>query len=512
MDKAYRFSFCLFFLFYVSNFFFILPRDSVSAQDAVNDKELLQHQGTVEFINNNGMPARIDSRSAIQSIGGGLGRAVHRGLDRAGENARYFVIHCVSETKTDKFDADIIGLGANAGVDHIRNLRLIIQGYLESAYLYSPADAALLARYITIYNAVFRGNMDYLSSHYTDLVMSNITADKAGLARRFDEWAGRTLIVIPLGNAEPGSLSAVDTTTLTDPQVIDEMRKEPDKDLNSRKDMVDLKEREADEAAKKVTDQNKNAEKDKPAAVTGGEKADGKKAEDEKKQTNGDDKKQDAVAKTENSADKQDADKRKEEAQKNQELAERKTAEAQQERKDIAKDQQEMLSDGTLKKQTLVLGTALNAANSPLGKIVYIDIASGKVVNTSTISSINLRTIQILDNAVIALASQSNNAYCLVKIELDSLETLEVGADSISADSLVWINNKDVYAITTSGKKAFFLSRFDADLKLQSASAIQAHPFASVLFKDKRLITQRNDGTPLFLNPQDLTEILLAQQ
>ncbi|MDR2448064.1 MAG: hypothetical protein LBD58_12385, partial [Treponema sp.] len=224
----------------------------IFAQETVNDRELLEHQGPVEFINNTTIPAIIDSRAAIWEIGNSLGGSVSDGSVRAGQTRRYFVIHCVSPEETGKFDADIFGLGPNAGVDHIRNLRLIIQGYLEAAYRYSSQDAALLAQYITIYNAVFHKNIQYFNANYNEIVTANLAEEKTGLPVHYREWPGQSLIVIPLGNAQAGSLSAVNTTPLTDPEVVEEQRKEQDMGIETRQDMVDLKEREAEEAERRA--------------------------------------------------------------------------------------------------------------------------------------------------------------------------------------------------------------------------------------------------------------------
>ncbi len=50
-------------------------------------------------------------------------------------------------------------------------------------------------------------------------------------------------MVIPLMTGSAGSLSAVDTTSITDENVIGEMRQQDDMGLGDRREMVDLKER-----------------------------------------------------------------------------------------------------------------------------------------------------------------------------------------------------------------------------------------------------------------------------
>ncbi|MCA1951337.1 MAG: hypothetical protein LDL24_12245, partial [Treponema sp.] len=199
------------------------------------------------FINYEGPHARIETREDIRGIGYALGRVIKAGALRAGNTNRYFAVHSVSSNKA-LLDADIFGLGIDVGVDHIRNLRLILQGYLEGAYDYSAADAALLAQFITIYNAVYRGNWNYFTTRYAPNVVAELTKEKAGLSIRFDEWPGKALIVIPLATGQAGSLSAVDTSKITEKPVIEQLKKDENLGLDARKGMVDLKEREAQEA------------------------------------------------------------------------------------------------------------------------------------------------------------------------------------------------------------------------------------------------------------------------
>jgi hypothetical protein len=216
------------------------------------NRDELSNLGPVEFINYEGPYSRIETRAQIKAIGSSLGIMIRTGQSRAGGTGRYFVIHSVSPADGFKLDADIFGLGVDVGVDHVRNLRLILQGYLEAAYNYSERDAALLAEYITIYNAVYRGDLKYFSSRYKTPVMENVTQDKAGLSIRYDEWPGRTLMLIPLGMGSAGPLNTIDTSSLTDSKVTEQLRQEPDRSVDTRKDMVDLKERQSDQAGQQA--------------------------------------------------------------------------------------------------------------------------------------------------------------------------------------------------------------------------------------------------------------------
>lgn len=207
------------------------------------------------FVNYEGPHSTIDSLDAIRGIGQALARALP-GMDGpgvAGDPSRYSVIRAIDPSVKEGFDADIILIGPAAGVDHVKNLRWIIAGYLETAYGYSRKDAYVLATFVTVYNAVYRGKTDYLATKYKAAVMSELDAANAGLSLRWDEWAGKSRILIPLGvKAAAGGLGAVDTSAVASQPVVESMRAEPGMGVADRQGMVDLKEREAAEQRAQV--------------------------------------------------------------------------------------------------------------------------------------------------------------------------------------------------------------------------------------------------------------------
>jgi hypothetical protein len=497
----------------------------------------------VEFFNYEGPQSRIETRGQIRGIGFTLGQAIRAGVESAGTADRYFVIHSVSAPEGDKLDADIIGLGRNVGVDHIRNLRLIIQGYLEGAYAYSEADAALLAQYITIYNAVFRSNWDFWNSRYKTPVISNLTPDKAGLSTRYDQWPGQALIVVPLQTAVAGSLSAIDTSTLTEREVIDEMRKAEDRGIPERRDMVDIKEREADQAEQRAADQRRDAAREEEAITQDRQQIvqdrqqvtqdrqqieedrrqvredrdagkiseeEAKKAEEEltARQEETDEKEEDLTQREEDLARREDAlEETQEEARKSEEFAEQKTAEAQEERQEIAQDQQALIDQEAIQGPPGILGMSLISADSGLGRLVLVDPNSAEVLRSSVMNTINARTLTVVDGKILAVAGENrgNSAIRLVEINPGSLEMVLQGDDDIHPQSLLWVNGSDIYAITVSGD-GIFLGRYNTDLVRQARSTVAVHPFATVTFQDDAIVTQNTEGQAVILNAQDLTQ------
>ncbi|MDR2101400.1 MAG: hypothetical protein LBP43_02390 [Treponema sp.] len=529
---------------YITGIFFLFP--SLLGALEVDTDELAKNQAPVFFLNYEGPHARIETLEQIRAIGYSLGSAVNSGSERPGQGNRYFVIHVVSGAEGNKLDADIFGLGVDVGVDHIRNLRLIIQGYLEGAYAYSPRDAALLAEYATIYNAIYRKNWDYFGSRYKTPVMANLSQDRVGISIRFDEWPGQTLMVIPLRLGVSGSLSAVDTTSLGDSRVIDEMRRDPDRNIDQRKEMVDLKEREAAEAEQRAAlqreaiageedriarerveleaEQNAIARERQQARE---DEAAGRTDPEETRSTNNElDAREAAVAeKEEELRDREeDLEDQRAEVQRTEEFAEQKIAEAQEEREDIARDQQEIITgereqddrtnaganqnaEGPSPQTAGLIGMRMIAPTSPLGQLVRINPASGEVIMGSTLNTVNARTLTFLGDKIIAVAGEDrgNGAIRLVEINPETLEMNKQGAEDIHRESLLWVNGNEFYVITSAGEN-LYLGRFNTNLDRQALSSVPVHPYATVNFQGDLVFTQRADGSALILNARDLSE------
>ncbi|MDR1574609.1 MAG: hypothetical protein LBS37_01265 [Treponema sp.] len=479
----------------------------------VDQGELERNLTDVTFINYEGPHARIETREQIRQIGSGLGRAVSGGAARTGGTGRYFVIHSVSAPEGDKLDADIFGLGVDVGVDHIRNLRTIIQGYLQEAYGYNAADASLLAEYTTIYNAVYRGDWDYFTSRYKTPVIENLSEEKAGLSIRYDEWPGSTLMLIPLGI---GGLSSIDTSAVSDSRVIEELRKEDDRGVEQRQEMVEFKEREAAEAEQRAqvereaireeeqrtTEERVQVEEERQQIAQEREAA----RDDPAAQEELDRREQQVEQRAEEIDQREQVlEERREEARKQEDFAEQKTEEAQQERESIAEDQQALIDAG---ERGGVIGAMLESPAATVGRLVRLDSATGEELKRSPLNTVSIRTLTFLNGKILAIAGEtrSGGAVRLVEINPGSLEMAKQGDEDIHPTSLLWVNGSDIYAITA-GDGSLNLGRFDANLALLAKSAISVHPNASVTIQQGSLLTQRADGSAAILNPGDLTEI-----
>ena len=518
---------------------------------------------TIEFINYTGPHDVVDSADTIRGIGSNLAGAVKSG--RAGDMNRYSVIHCVDPAVKEGLDADIFIIGKNAGVDHINNVRLIIAGYLKAAYGYSDKDAATLAHFVTIYNAVYRGNMDFFNQKYKQVVTKNLTKEKAGLALRYDEWPGQTQIVIPLTDQKyAGTISSVDTTSISDKKVVEKMREDKGKDLEKRKEMVDLKERESEEAAKraevakKEADvKQKEADKQKKEADTKQKAAEKQKKETEQKQKEAK-KAEEKAAKTGKPEDKKIAEEKKKEAEKSQKesekkteeakkakevaeeeqkkadeakkevkeeekMAEKKTEEAQTDRKDIASDTQKIIEEKKAEKKAE--GDAAIASSIPgyglkvvddskmLSELVLLDLKTEEELRTSGINTIRGRNLHIVGKNLMAIAgTKSGNAViALVLIDAKSLEIVKQSQENIAAESVLVKNGNDYYAVIDNNGK-YFIGRYNDKLELQAKSAVEVLSYTPITIGDKGLLIQDKNNAIRLLKFTDLTNIVISEE
>ena len=306
--------------------------------------------GTIQFENYTGPHSVVETADAITEIGRGLGRQAKTNLAASGTYGlygKYTVIHAVDPKTKDKFDADILVINPNATVDHIRNLRRIIAGYLSAAYGYNASDASTLATFVTVYNAVYRGKMDVFRDRYKDVVTKNLTQEKCGLSTKWSEWPGKTQIVIPLYDIN-GGLSTIDTSAISDKNVIDSMREKDDRGVDERKNLVDIKEREAEDAAEKAQESAKAAAKDadklkeqqKQQNATDKNAQDAKNAADKAKQDTQNAKNAADKAKQDAQDAKNAADKAKQDAQNAKNAADKAKQDAQKNPDDKAKQQE----------------------------------------------------------------------------------------------------------------------------------------------------------------------------
>lgn len=475
----------------------------------------------IEFINYEGPHAVIESAESIRGIGRSLGTAVARGAQRSGEIGRYSVIHAVDPSVKTGYDADIIILGEGARVDHIKNLRRIVAGYLEAAYAYSAKDADTLAVFITIYNAVYRGNIEYFKGKYKPVVMTELSPANAGLSLRWDEWAGRSRIVIPLSTRTgPGIVGSVATSPITDKPTIESLKAEtPAGAVKERIEVVDIKERgqeeeqaaikaerdriareEADIAAEKThIDQEKAATGIAPGQMDPGRADPGSQqteiagtqteagavlpAADDNAQKGRD---QEASIEVSERARQEEAALAAREAQlaadkeavaAREEAAKEKAAEIAEDRAAIAQDQKEAIKEEVAAQTAREAGGVplfeLVDPNLPFSRIALVDLASGKTIRKSELNTIRAATALDMGEAFVAVTGQvsgAGGAIRLARIDKADYSKVAYGSDDLFADTMLWKYGSSIYAVIKKGG-GWAIGRFDPqNLQLKASS------------------------------------------
>jgi outer membrane protein assembly factor BamB len=154
-----------------------------------------------------------------------------------------------------------------------------------------------------------------------------------------------------------------------------------------------------------------------------------------------------------------------------------------------------------------LLAAGIVQNNTSLGRLYRVDPANGSIIQSSSMNTVNTRTIILSGTRIFAIAgiNKGNGAIRLVEIDGNTLDMLRQGDDDISPDSLLWINGSNLYAITVVNKKNY-LTRFDTNLAKQAQSDIEVHPFSSCIFQGDKILTQDAKGNPLLLNGQTLVK------
>jgi hypothetical protein len=524
----------------------------------------------IVFISYEGPSTRIDSLAEIKGLGSTLGKAIAggKGAAQAGD-ARYRVIRAIDPSAKDGLDADIIVLGADSQVDHIRNLRWIIAGYLSSAWGYSEKDSYTLATFVSVYNAVHRGELAYFSSKYKAVVQKELAADNAGLALKYTEWPGKSRIVIPLSaGAKAGSLGAVDTGAISDKKVAESLKEAPGKGVADRQALVDVKEREAAQkqaeadkqkadaaaAEKKLAADKAKAEADRaalekekaaaakpavaaapaadskaaPAAGTQAgapaeaAKADSGKADSAAPAAGGEAKaaelsKKEAEVKAEEASVKAQESAvaaKKDEAAKTEAAAAAKKDEAAADRKDITADQKTVIAAEVADKgKSEAAGIFLIRVGddaSHLGQVVFMDADKGQAIRSSRINSLHLRSLSELGDAFVAVAGVEGKSggVKLVRLDKTSLESVAESKSDMFAESAVLVSGEALYAVVKAADGACYLAKFAAqDLAEQSRSKESVMPYTLPRLASGGVAVQAPGGGFLLLKPDSLEKV-----
>ena len=518
MKKLYR-------LFILTCIFIFAIQGLFAAEQLDEDEIKTVQPDQVVFINYTGPHKIINTIEEIKDIGRGLARnSKDSTTGYVGDN-KYQIIKCYDPSTNQGLDADILVLGDNCGVDHITNLRRIITAYLETAWGYSERDANTLATYVTVYNAVYRGNLSYFQKKYKSVVTDNLTAGKCGLALNYTDWPGKTQIVIPVMDPNAQGLGAVDTSVISDKKVVENMREEDDRSVDTRKDMVDIKEREADQAQEKAQTAQKEATTAKKEAEAAKKEADTAQKEAEaaqkKADANPDDKKaqetaQEKKAEAEEKAavaeeKKAAAEEKSQEASTAQAEADKKRTEAQEERSEIAKDQQANLNDAKANANS-TYGLRITDRAEMLSELVLVNKDNGNIIKESPVTVLRNRSVIQDGDKFIAIAGKAvtlpnaNQAIKLVQLDSKNMEIQLESEEIVSPVSVLEENAGNYYCVIKDGDTSnWLIGKYSKELKLLAKSTVNVVPESPIMINSDAVVVTGSDNALKILSPKDLS-------
>ena len=448
--------------------------------------------GTVEFVNYEGPHDTIDTLPQIL----GIGRALAR--DLSGGTVPFFDgkyrVERIFDPDAEGLSADIFILGEESGVDHIRNLRRIVAAYLSEAYGYEFRDAEILAEFASYYNAVHRGDMDYIEEMYQPRVTAALDPLKVGLATVWSQWAGRTQMLLPLRGGAAGGLGPVDTDALTGDEVIEDLRQDEDKGIPERKEMTELKERELEASREEIEEKRQEAE-----AVTD--------PQERRRQ-------EEAIAAEEEAADakegelesrRQEVGEREEAVVEAEAGVEERVERIRSEREAIAEDERSLIEERAEAPAAEVPFLYLEGGRGELRRLVSSDSKSGRITRRSGISSIRSRDLAVLGDGWLVIAGEEGGirAVRLVTIDPESFEMRTQGDTDVYPGSFILVDGRKVYAVIL--RDGYRVGRFDYSLKLQASSSVEVVPETWLTLKEGALYAQDSKGDLFVLDPDSLT-------
>ena len=443
----------------------------------------------VEFRSYEGPHQKIDTITEIRGIGLALAR-----WDDSGEG-RYFnkyrILHLVDSEDPGVLDADILILDATAGVDHIDNLRRIISAYLEGAYKYSQEDADLLSRFVTYYNAVYRGRGDILSERYTSLVNRFLNPEKIGLATSYEEWPGKSEIVIPLTSR--GGIGALETDALTDPDVVESLREGEDRGIDERKAITDLKEREIQEEEKAI-EEDRQALEEREIAV-----------QEEKELIQQQEGGQPAEKAAEVLEDREEALSEDSQAleERKEKLADR-LEQIRQEREQIAEDEGALIDDTPPgappetppgKPEGIPFMTFSFDTGERLGRLVLADATTGAVQIQSSLDNIRTPTFTPFSGGYLLIAGENagNRIVSLVMLDRESLGVVKSATEKVSKIGGIFSHGDSIYTVVERDGR-WVPGRFDKNLVLTGVLDKEAAEYSFFGFNEGHILYQEPRG------------------
>ena len=511
----------------------VLIAHAARSQELRVDRDELASIGdrSVQFINYVGPYEFTNTLDQIRDIGRALGARIDaRRSGEASVGGKYRVLHIVAPEIPQGLDADIFILDPDAAVDHIANLRTILAGYLETAYGFTSRDAYLLAEFATYYNAVHRGDSSMVQERYKEPVNRALSPLNIGLDTHYSNWPGKTEMLIPLRGALTGEgPPRIDTGAISEPAVVDRMREENDMGIESRRGMVELREKELDEEqaalderreeterraaelTREIEELSDDEEQSPPASAASPPSAPPSAGD-----SPGSPEKNQRLEELE--AEKKAVEREQAAVEGRQREIDERTEDVMRMRDDIAEDENTIMEraetppeDSFTSAEPLTPVWFLTVDNEgggiPFGRVVKYNLDDGERLAVSEITAVRGRTLVLLPDSLLVIAGKNDGGSRVrpMLLDRDSLETLREGTHDIFPGSLITVQGSDIYLVTTEGGQ-WRLGRFNANLERRAVSEAAIEPFSSVSFDGASLFVQSSGGEIIKLSSSSLRE------
>ncbi len=223
--------------------FFLISLNGFPLNSREVDKEKLKDfvNMDLEFVNYKGPYDSTNTYEQIVGIGEFLARPLINSNSNSSYYGKYFINRFIDD-QDKKASVDVFSIGSRSQLDSILNLRRILTGYLIKSFDYERSSAELIAKVITIHNAVYRGDLNYYKEVYIEAALKSLTKENAGLSRVYSQWAGKTQIFIPLKkNILSGKVeSDIDIDSLVTDKVVAALLSENEAGVNFARDITDI--------------------------------------------------------------------------------------------------------------------------------------------------------------------------------------------------------------------------------------------------------------------------------
>jgi hypothetical protein len=515
----------------------------LEAQDLDVDREELESQAgaTIEFENYEGPQEDVDTAEQIRGIGATLSLFLS---PEPGSSADYFdrytIFRGLDPNDPEGLAADILSINPNATVNHIDNVRRIISGYLVDAFGYSRGDADLIAELTTIYNAVYRGNMEFFDSRYKRVVFAYLSPSRAGISTNYRDWPGGTQLVIPLSTgAEPGDLDAVSPLQLSDPGVIEDLRQRRDMGIETRKEMIAFIERVIEEREEEIAQERQAIEEEReqiaerreeieeeraeieaeqepeeeaPAEVTPEEEAPEEEApEEEAPETEEEPTPEERVAALEEEEEElqereAELQEREEALEEEEEEVEELTERAQELYEETSEDQEQLIEEEGRREEAAAAEPVLFflvEADDASGRLVLVDRRNGDILSEYTGSLLLRGAFPRYQGSVLGILQERGAETRAVLLDEESLEMVEESEGGIYAGTTIRVAGEDLYMVVRE-EGSWKIGRFSEELQLEQSSVVAVNPNTDIVISEGRLLAQDPRGGILLLDAQEL--------